>query len=161
MVTDPSGEPEEHVGLAAAPSVPWLLRRVRQRYQAAVAAAFDDAGLGSAPGSGFWVLVALEAGTREASELVKVLGVSKQAISKLVGTLVTDGFVAREANTADRRRTDLALTAKGRRAVDELRSAAQATERAFVESVGEEAWSTTVHTLGILAREHEAEGDRT
>ena len=43
------------------------------------------------------------------------MGISKQAISQLVETLVTMGYVARHAAADDRRRTLLHLTARGPR----------------------------------------------
>lgn len=137
-------------------AAPWLLRQVSRRYRARVAAALRAATLGSLPQSGAWVLVALASGRRDASELVGTIGVTKQAVSKVLDALVAAGYVARSANPADRRRTDLSLTDEGQRAVATLRTAVQAADRAFATEVGESAWRTTIETLGTLAR---LEGD--
>jgi DNA-binding MarR family transcriptional regulator len=45
------------------------------------------------------------------------MDISKQAVSQLVDTLVTAGYVVRRPSPEDRRRTLLLLTARGRRAV--------------------------------------------
>jgi DNA-binding MarR family transcriptional regulator len=132
-------------------TTPWLLRRVNQRYWSEVAARLFDAQLGGLPRPAYWLLTALASGATDAGQLVVEMGVTKQAVSKLVDTLVTDGFLRRKPNPADRRRADLMLTAKGARAVDVIRSAVRAAERAFVTEVGEAAWGTTVSTLGALA----------
>jgi DNA-binding MarR family transcriptional regulator len=44
------------------------------------------------------------------------MGISKQAVSQLVDTLVTSGYVARHPAPDDRRRTLLHLTPRGRSA---------------------------------------------
>lgn len=130
----------------------WLLRRVNQRYGAAVVAALRDAGLDGLPRPGYWLLMAMSAGARDASGLVEAMGVTKQAVSKVVEALVSDGVIARQPNESDRRRTDLVLTAKGARTVDVIRAALLSTERDFVAEVGTDAWETTVATLDLLAR---------
>lgn len=141
----------EPAAATSADVVPWFLHRVSRRYRAAVLAGLRAATLGSLPQSGAWVLVALASGRHDASELVEAIGVAKQAVSKAVDELVAEGLVQRSPNPADRRRTDLSLTGKGRRAVETLRAAVQAAERSFVAQVGEAAWTTTVETLGVLA----------
>ncbi|HVC13870.1 MAG TPA: MarR family transcriptional regulator [Acidimicrobiales bacterium] len=145
LTTHPStgGEPR---------SAAWLLRRVNARYGTAVAAALEDAGLGGLPRPGYWLLMALAAGATDASGLVGAMGVTKQAISKVVDTLAAEGYVARRPNETDRRRTDLVLTATGDRTVEVIRASLRATERTFVAEVGAEAWDTTVATLAVLAR---------
>lgn len=138
--------------LPANPATPWVLRRVNRRYRAAVAERLAEAHLGGMPRPAYWVLMALATGSRDATQLVEAMGVTKQAVSKVVEPLVTHGFVRRQPNVADRRRTDLVLTAKGTRAVGVIRSAVRSAELAFVAEVGEAAWQTTVATLATLAR---------
>jgi DNA-binding MarR family transcriptional regulator len=129
----------------------WVLRRVNRRYGASVAAALRDAGLGELPRPGYWLLMLLASGSRDSSSLVEATGVTKQAVSKVVETLVAEGFVGRRPNGSDRRRTDLVLTAKGARTVEVIRAALRRTERAFVSEVGPQAWETTLATLAVLA----------
>lgn len=130
---------------------PWLLRRVSRRYREAVAAGLSDARLGGLPRPAYWLLMALASGATDASRLVGAMGVSKQAVSKVVDALVAEGFVRRKPNPGDRRRTDLVLTAKGDRAAGVIRSAVRTADRSCRAEVGAAAWETTVATLATLA----------
>jgi DNA-binding MarR family transcriptional regulator len=65
-----------------------------------------------------------------AGDLVRQLGVTKQAASQLVDVLVLRGYLERRENAEDRRRLDILLTDRGR--------AAAAAVRAGVKSVDEE-----------------------
>lgn len=132
-------------------SAPWLLRQASRRYGSAVAARLRDSDLGGLPRAGYWLLMALASGATDATQLVEAIGVTKQAVSKVIDVLVGEELVVRRTNEEDRRRTDLELTSRGRRTVEAIRSAVRSTEHAFVEEVGAEAWETTVATLATLA----------
>jgi DNA-binding MarR family transcriptional regulator len=147
--TPPRGDDRKAV---AAP-LPWLLRRVNQRYRAAMAAGLADAGLGDLPQPGYWALMALHRGVAEASQLVTEMGVSKQAVSKLVDTLVANDYVERKPHGADRRRIELRLTDKGRKAVKVVTAAASATERRLVAELGSESFALLTRLLEQLAGE--------
>jgi DNA-binding MarR family transcriptional regulator len=131
--------------------LPWLLRRINQRYRAGMAAALADAGIGDLPQPGFWALMALARGVTDAGQLVNAMGVSKQAVSKLVDTLVANGFVDRQPHRADRRRIELILTAKGRKAVKVITSAVSATERKLVAQLGADSFALLTRLLEQLA----------
>jgi DNA-binding MarR family transcriptional regulator len=126
---------------------------VNQRYRAAIAAALADAGLGDLPQPGFWALMALARGATEAGQLVIEMGVSKQAVSKLVDTLVATGFVDRAPHGADRRRIELTLTDKGREAAKVVTGAVSATERKLVAKLGPESFALLTRLLEQLAGE--------
>jgi DNA-binding MarR family transcriptional regulator len=148
----PAGDALQEERSRGPKATPWLLRRVSQRFGAVVAAQLEDAGLAGLPRPGYWLLMALASGSKDASQLVGAVGVSKQAISKVVDTLVLEGFVERRPNAEDRRRTDLVLTQKGARTVDVVRDGVRVAEQAFVDEVGAAPWATTVATLAALAR---------
>jgi DNA-binding MarR family transcriptional regulator len=133
------------------PSLPWLLRRSNQRYRAAVRQRLAENGYEGLPQPGFWALMTLARGGTDAGELIREMGISKQAVSKLVEALVTAGFVERKPNEADRRRMDLLLTEKGRRASDVIGEAVQATEDTIVAELGAERFADLVRTLTQLA----------
>ena len=57
----------------------------------------------------------IERGPVAAAELARRTGVSGAAVSQLVADLERDGMLERTASSGDRRRLDLALTARGRR----------------------------------------------
>ena len=47
------------------------------------------------------------------SELLQILKITKQSLSRVLGELINDGFVSQRTDSADRRRRRLFLTAKG------------------------------------------------
>ncbi|HVA07973.1 MAG TPA: MarR family winged helix-turn-helix transcriptional regulator [Acidimicrobiales bacterium] len=144
MLADPSRE-------QGSATTPWLLRRVNQRYRQAIRAELAAAGLSDVPQPGYWALTALAGGARDATELVGAMGVTKQAVSKLVENLVANGFVSRELDPADRRRSALRLTSKGVAALDCIDAAVDATERSFVGEVGAGTFAQLGGTLARLA----------
>src|SRR5919199_545799 len=67
------------------------------------------------PAFGF-VIRAVAAEEPTVGRLAELLGVSRQAASKVADEMVRRGYLLRAADPADRRRTRLRLSAKGRRA---------------------------------------------
>jgi DNA-binding MarR family transcriptional regulator len=146
----------EGQGLSDGPAplpLPWLLRRVNQRYRAEIAGRLAAAQLGDLPQPGTWALMAIARGEAEPNQLMARMGVSKQAISKLVDRLVASDFVERTPNRTDRRRTDLTLTDKGREAVRVMTTAVGATEEAIVTEVGADSFADLTRMLAQLAGE--------
>jgi DNA-binding MarR family transcriptional regulator len=133
--------------------VPWLLRRINQRYRSETAHRLAATGLGDLPQPGIWVLMAIERGVGEPNQLVRRMGVSKQAVSKLVENLAGAGFVRRAPNPSDRRKTALTLTAKGLRAVRVITAAVQTTEQDLATKLGADRFAQLTAMLGQLARE--------
>ncbi len=90
-----------------------------RRYAAPVSGALQVAGFGDVPQRGVWALSALAQAEPGLSgrDLVARMGISKQAVSQLIDSLVTMGYVARCHAADDRRRTLLQLTDRGRGAV--------------------------------------------
>jgi len=131
--------------------MPWLLRRVSQRYRSATASRLAAAGFGDLPQRGYWALTALAGDAGDASELVSQMGITKQAISKLVDVLVASGLVDREIDSVDRRRTTLRLTAKGRKAVAVIEQAVRTTEREFAAELGAASFEDLTRKLARLA----------
>ncbi len=97
----------------------------------------------------------LAGGGADASQLIAEMGVSKQAVSKLMDALVKGGFVDRKPNDADRRRTNLLLSAKGKRAAEVIADAARTTEKAFTSELGTERFADLVQMLTQLARQQD------
>lgn len=65
----------------------------------------------------------LVAGERTVGELAELMGVTQQAVSKTVGELETLGYLDRRARAGDARVRLVALTQKGRRAIETVRAA--------------------------------------
>jgi len=79
-----------------------------------VAAVADAGGSAMRPSFGF-VLRAVAAERPTVSRLAELLGVSKQAASRLADDMVTLGYLERGEDPRDRRRTRLQLSATGER----------------------------------------------
>jgi DNA-binding MarR family transcriptional regulator len=140
-------------GLFGGPApLPWLLRRTSQRYRASIRERLAERGFDELPQPGYWALMVLARGGTDASHLIREMGISKQGVSKLVDALVKLGFVDREPNGADRRRTDLRLSAKGRQAADVIGGAVRTTEETFVNELGVKRFEDLVQMLTEVTR---------
>jgi DNA-binding MarR family transcriptional regulator len=118
----------------------WLLRRAVRHYAAPVSKALAAGGFDDLPQRGVWAVSALaqtEPGL-SGRDLVTRLGISKQAISQLVETLVTLGYVDRRAAANDRRRTLLHLTGRGRGAARIIDATVAEMEEAMADTIGRE-----------------------
>ncbi len=93
--------------------VPGLLRLARRAYGNAVRAALAESGFDDMPRNGAYLLARVYDGRYAAADLTRGLGISKQAVSQLVDTMVTRGYIERKPDTDDRRRMQLALTQRG------------------------------------------------
>jgi DNA-binding MarR family transcriptional regulator len=118
----------------------WLLRRAVRRYALPVDEALAAGGFGDLPQRGVWAVSALAQAEPGLSgrDLVTRMGISKQAISQLIETLVTLGYVARRPAPDDRRRTLLHLTPRGRRAARIIDTTIAEMEEAMANSIGRE-----------------------
>src|SRR5665213_816565 len=102
--------------------LPALLRASRGAYAHAVRTRLGALGFDDMPRNGPYVLggMANQGGT--AGGLVRELGVSKQAASQLIDTLVIRGYLERAVNADDRRRLSIELTERGRAAAAAVRA---------------------------------------
>ena len=118
----------------------WLLRRAVRRYRFPVSEALEAGGFGDLPQQGIWAVSALaRAGSRVSGrDLVTRMGISKQAVSQLVETLVTLGYVVRDAAAEDRRRTLLHLTTRGRHAARIIDTTVAEMEETMANTIGPE-----------------------
>ncbi len=101
---------DDQIGMAA------MLRGARKAYGNAVRQAFADAGFDDVPRNGAYVLARVYEDDSPYTRLNRELGISKQAVSQLIDTLVMRGYLERSADTEDRRRILLHLTPRGRAA---------------------------------------------
>jgi DNA-binding MarR family transcriptional regulator len=118
----------------------WLLRRAVRRYASPVSEALAAGGFGDLPQRGVWALSALAEAEPGLSgrDLVARMGISKQAISQLIETLVTLGYVARRPSADDRRRTHLHLTSRGRGAARIIDTTVAEMEETMANAIGRE-----------------------
>ncbi len=137
-------------GSGAGTPTPWLLRRASQRYRDELRAAVGEAGYSDLPQPGFWALDALATSDRDASQLVSQMGISKQAVSKLVDQLVESGYIERLADPSDRRRVVLRLTRRGRKAAGVLRAATDKVDQSLVRRHGTDSLANLRRLLGEM-----------
>ena len=117
-----------------------VLRRAVRRYRAPVADALEAGGFGDLPQQGIWAVVrsAQSKPGMSGRDLVTRMGISKQAVSQLVETFVTLGYVGRDAAADDRRRTLLLLTTRGRRAAWMIDATVAEMEETMASTIGRE-----------------------
>jgi DNA-binding MarR family transcriptional regulator len=119
--------------------LPGLLRAARNTYGAAIRKAVEDAGFSDVPRNGLYVLGAISRGGSQLADIIKELGVSKQAAGQLVDTLVLRGYLARNVDAEDRRRLNVELTARGQAVASISAIVVDGMEAAVVERLGSEA----------------------
>jgi DNA-binding MarR family transcriptional regulator len=90
------------------------------------------------PAFGF-VIRAVAAEEPTVGRLAELLGVTRQAASKLADEMVRRGYLLRSADPADRRRTRLRLSAKGRRVRERAAAESAAIEAELRDAAGDRA----------------------
>lgn len=108
--------------------IPALLRASRGAYGHAVRSRLLAAGFDDLPRSGPHVLGGMANHGVSAGQLVRELGVTKQATGQLIDTLVARGYLDRRPDPGDRRRLLIDLTERGRAAAAEVREAVRAVD---------------------------------
>jgi DNA-binding MarR family transcriptional regulator len=126
------------------------MRVARNTYVVAVRAPLARSGFDDLPRDGVYTISAIGAGDISPAELGGLLGVSKQAVSQLLDSLVLRGYVERSIDTVDRRRMRLALTDRGKDVAALCRRAIDRVERRLTETVGEERVHHARQTLEAL-----------
>ncbi|MGN6148378.1 MAG: MarR family winged helix-turn-helix transcriptional regulator [Rhizomicrobium sp.] len=119
--------------------LPALLRAARPAYANAIRAALRDAGFEDVPKNGAYVIGAISRAGAPLADIIRGLGVSKQAAGQLIDTLVLRGYLEREVNDEDRRRLTMTLTQRGRAAAAVARKASESVDAKLKKRVGEKA----------------------
>ena len=104
-------------------SIPALLRGARGSYAYTIFAFLAGAGCDDLPQNGPFVLGGMANHRIPAVDMIRGLGVTRQAASQLIDTLVVRGYLVREVNPADRRRLNIMLTDRGRAAAEAVAAA--------------------------------------
>jgi DNA-binding MarR family transcriptional regulator len=120
--------------------LPQLMREARDVYRHAVARALAGAGCEDVPRNGPFVLADLDqaaSGPKFSSQadVVASLGLSKQAASQLIDTLVLREYLERRNDPVDRRRMEVRLTERGRTAATAIRTAIDAIEAGLAQLI--------------------------
>ncbi len=83
------------------------------------------------------------------TELLSILGVTKQSLSRVLGQLVSDGFIVQRPGPTDRRQRLLALTPKG----EELERRLTASQRARFARAYRQAGAEAVEAFRVVLLE--------
>jgi DNA-binding MarR family transcriptional regulator len=116
------------------------MREARDVYRDAVVAALTGAGCDDVPRNGAAVLSDLDQGASDPkfssqADIVSSLGLSKQAASQLIDTLVLREYLERRNDPVDRRRMEVRLTDRGHTAAIAIRTAIDGVEAALAELI--------------------------
>lgn len=84
-----------------------------------------------------YVLLALRTAPSTAVEIAALLGVTKQAASKLLETMEAGGYVRREAHSEDARAKQVAITARGRKLLGTVESIYEELEGSWADIIGQ------------------------
>ena len=139
---------------------PVLLRAARAAYGSAIRQALADVGCDDMPRNGTFVIGAIARTGAPLSEIIKGLGVSKQAAGQLVDALVTRGYLDRSPDPEDRRRLTITLTERGRAAAAVIRSVIGRVDADLAGRVGAEYVAHTRATLAALIEGHTGGDER-
>jgi DNA-binding MarR family transcriptional regulator len=133
--------------------LPVLLGEGRLTYGRAIRRAYAEAGFDDIPKLGPRLLGGIRrfgGSVGSVGDVARDFGVSKQAASKLIDTLVIRGYLERGVDPADRRRLTLELTERGRAAADAGWAASERIDRELHAAVGAEAIVQMRETVGAL-----------
>jgi DNA-binding MarR family transcriptional regulator len=120
--------------------VPQLMHEARDVYRGAIRRALEASGCDDIPRTAVFVLAGLDHRASEAAfspqaDVVASLGLSKQAASQLVDTLVLREYLERRNDPVDRRRMEVRLTDRGRTAASAIQNAVAAIDATLAQLV--------------------------
>ena len=151
----------DHVGTVSAMTeheTPWyheaampaLLRHARTAYRSAVRDALDEAGCEDMPPNGSYVVGAIARTGSPLGDVIRELGMSKQAAGQLVDVLVARGYLERAPDPGDRRRLTVSLTERGQLAAETVATAVRSVDAQLDGCVGAERVGTARAVLAAL-----------
>jgi DNA-binding MarR family transcriptional regulator len=135
----------DHVG--------WRLWRLARLWKAAFERAMAARRLQWCSGARAELVGALRQEPLSQSELVGALGISKQAVQQVVDELSALGVVERHADPDDARARLVALTGKGRKALEESNAVKREIEARFRKALGTRRFAQLMDDLERLSRE--------
>ena len=128
-----------------------LLRAGRAAYTGSVLAQLHQAGIDDLPRNGASILAGIAAPAGARPDLPGDLGVTKEAVSQVIDTLVSRGYVVRGPDPDDRRRISLGLTERGQAAVEAVRRGVTAVDQQLTDQIGPEQMAAMRSALRVLS----------
>ncbi|MGH3156257.1 MAG: MarR family transcriptional regulator, partial [Streptosporangiaceae bacterium] len=95
-------------------ATPTLMRAARGAYAQSIRASLHEIEVDDLPRNGAFILAGIDSTGGHRKDLPYDLGVTKQAVSLVIDTLVNQGYLTRRPDPGDRRRNSLELTDRGR-----------------------------------------------
>lgn len=143
-------------------AIPALLRHARSTYGRAMRRSLAEAGYDDIPANGLYIIggLALGDGGVPIGQLVRELGVTKQAAGQLVDALVLRGYLDRQADPEDRRKLIVTLTERGRAAAEAQTAGRNRIDAELLACVGQGDISAARRTLGALVEIGHRERER-
>jgi len=127
-----------------------LLVTARRTYSHAVRTAQSRIGCDDLPSTGGYIISAMHWSGASLESVIGWMGVTKQAVSQAVDTLVARGYLERSRDPSDRRRVNLTLTTRGREAGKAARFAIEGVDRVLRKRVGDRKVAQARATLVAL-----------
>jgi DNA-binding MarR family transcriptional regulator len=119
-------------------ATPTLMRAARGAYARSIRAQLHAIGIDDLPRNGAFILAGIDTTGGPRQDLPSDLGVTKQAVSQVIDTLVNRGYLTRSPDPDDRRRISLDLTERGRQVVDAVLLGVEAVDLQLHERVSPE-----------------------
>ena len=119
-------------------ATPTLMRSARGAYARSIRAQLHAIGVDDLPRNGAFILAGIDTTGGPRGDLPADLGVSKQAVSQLIDTLVNRGYLVRSPDPGDRRRITLELTELGQQVVEAVFRGVEAVDLQLQERVSPE-----------------------
>jgi len=110
-------------------ATPTLMRSARGAYAQSIRAHLHAIGIDDLPRNGAFILAGIDTSGGPRQDLPSELGVTKQAVSLVIDTLVNRGYLDRRPDPHDRRRVELELTSRGRVVLDAAFRGVEAVDR--------------------------------
>jgi DNA-binding MarR family transcriptional regulator len=119
-------------------ATPTLMRAARGAYARSIRAQLHAIGIDDLPRNGAFILAGIDTTGGPRADLPADLGVTKQAVSQVIDTLVNRGYLTRNPDPDDRRRISLELTENGQQVVDAVSRGVEAVDLQLQERVSPE-----------------------
>ncbi len=114
-------------------ATPTLMRAARGAYAQSIRAQLHAIGVDDLPRNGAFLLAGIDTAGGPRHDLPAELGVTKQAVSQVIDTLVNRGYLDRSPDPGDRRRISLELTGRGQQVVEAVQRGVVAVDRQLRE----------------------------
>jgi DNA-binding MarR family transcriptional regulator len=141
-------------------NIPALMRWARGSYGQAVRRSLAITGYDDLPRNGAFVLGGMANLGGSAADMIRGLGVTKQAASQLIDTLVLRGYLTREVDAEDRRRLTISLTERGRGAAEAVRGAVESIDAELEAAITPAELAGLRAGLNALARINRRQADQ-